>query len=96
MKSVRICLGLIAFVALGIAGVAVASNLTSSRHSDFFSPGKHQFYVWCSGQSDYVATAKGNNAEEARVHQLSHPGDAAFSGGGDTGHRRRWHGAAVL
>jgi len=52
---------------VAVAGVAVASNFTSSRQSDFFAPGKHQFYVWCAGASDYVTTASGANAEDAQM-----------------------------
>jgi hypothetical protein len=49
------------------AGVAVAANFTSSAQTDFFAPGKHQFYVWCAGSSDYMATASGANAEDAQM-----------------------------
>ncbi len=60
---------LTAAIALGIcaAGVAVADNLASSKQSDFFAPGKHRFYVWCSGGSDYVAVQRGRNAEDAQL-----------------------------
>lgn len=54
-------------VIVAVAGVAVAANFTSSGRNDFFSPGKHQFYVWCAGASDYVATENGNNAEDAQM-----------------------------
>jgi hypothetical protein len=54
-------------VLVAIAGVAVASNFTSTKQSDFFAAGKHQFYVWCAGSSDYVATATGRNAEDAQM-----------------------------
>lgn len=54
-------------VIVAVAGVAVAANFTSSGRNDFFSPGKHQFYVWCAGSSDYMATEKGSNAEDAQM-----------------------------
>jgi hypothetical protein len=58
-------------IAVGIgvtaAGVAVADNLTSSKQSDFFAPGKHQFYVWCSGGADYTAVQRGFSAEDAQL-----------------------------
>jgi len=66
MKAVRICFGLLAFVALAAAGVAVAANLTSSRHSDFYSPGKHQFYVWCAGGSASTIYQNGLSADDAQ------------------------------
>ena len=54
-------------ILVAVAGVAVASNFSSSKQSDFFASGKHQFYVWCAGGSDYVATANGANAEDAQM-----------------------------
>jgi heme exporter protein D len=56
-------------VGLGVmaAGVAVADSLTSSRQSDYFAPGKHQFYVWCSGGGDYTAVQRGSSAEDAQM-----------------------------
>ncbi len=66
MQALRICFGLLAFVALAAAGVAVASNLTSSRHSDFYSPGKHQFYVWCAGGTSRTVIQSGLSADDAQ------------------------------
>ena len=54
-------------VLFAAAGVAAAGNFSSDRQVDFFAKGTHQFYVWCSGTSDYLATAEGANAEEAQM-----------------------------
>ena len=54
-------------VMVAIAGVAVAANFTSNRQSDFFASGKHQFYVWCAGGSDYMAVQSGASAEDAQM-----------------------------
>ena len=54
-------------IVVAVAGVALAANLTSSKQADFFASGQHQFYVWCAGSADYVATATGNNAEDAQM-----------------------------
>jgi hypothetical protein len=56
-------------VGLGVsaAGVAVADNLYSTKQSDFFAPGKHQFYVWCSAGSDFTAIERGSSAEDAQM-----------------------------
>ncbi|MBV9332346.1 MAG: hypothetical protein JOZ55_12400 [Alphaproteobacteria bacterium] len=54
-------------IMLAITGVAVAANMGSSRQSDFFSPGKHQFYVWCAGGTDYMALRDGRSAEDAQM-----------------------------
>ena len=49
------------------AGVAVADNLASNKQTDFFAPGKHQFYVWCSNGGDYTAIRRGLSAEDAQM-----------------------------
>ncbi len=49
------------------AGVATATSLTSSKQSDFVASGKHAFYVWCAGGSDYVAEQAGKSAEDAQL-----------------------------
>ena len=67
MTMKRIVGAAIGGVLVALAGVAVASNFTSSKQSDFFAPGKHQFYVWCAGATNYVATASGRNAEDAQM-----------------------------
>jgi hypothetical protein len=67
MTAKRITAAAAGGILVGLAGAAVASNLTASRQSDFFAPGKHQFYVWCAGSSDYTATVPGKNAEDAQM-----------------------------
>ncbi len=68
MTMGRILGAAIGGVLFAVAGVAVAANFTSSGRTDFFSPGKHQFYVWCAGSSaDYMATEAGQNAEDAQM-----------------------------
>ena len=54
-------------IMVAVAGVAVAANFTSSKQSDFFAPGKHQFYVWCAGGTDYMAMQNGQSAEDAQM-----------------------------
>jgi hypothetical protein len=49
------------------ASVAVADNLASSKQTDFFAPGRHQFYVWCAGGKDYTAVQTGRSAEDAQM-----------------------------
>lgn len=63
----RILAAAVGGVIVAVAGVAVAANFTSSAQSDFYAPGKHQFYVWCAGGSDYMATEPGKNAEDAQM-----------------------------
>ena len=52
---------------VAVAGVSVAATLTSSKQADFFAPGKHQFYVWCAGGTDYTAVESGSSAEDAQM-----------------------------
>ncbi len=54
-------------VIFAAAGVGIAANLFSGTQTDFYAPGKHQFYVWCAGASDYVASVRGVNAEDAQM-----------------------------
>jgi hypothetical protein len=63
----RVVAAIIGGILIAAAGVAVAANLLSNRNVDFFTPGTHQFYVWCAGAHDYVATAEGANAEDAQM-----------------------------
>jgi hypothetical protein len=67
MKPPHVLFVIAGFAVLAAAGVAVAANMTSSRHSDFYSPGRHQFYVWCAGGKDSVEYQDGANAEDAQA-----------------------------
>ncbi len=67
MAMRRVLAAAVGGVMVAVAGVAVAANFTSSGRNDFFSPGKHQFYVWCAGGHDYMATETGQNAEDAQT-----------------------------
>ncbi|HEY5047263.1 MAG TPA: hypothetical protein VII49_04490 [Rhizomicrobium sp.] len=49
------------------AGVAAAGNFTSSADNDFFSGGRHQFYVWCASSHNALAIESGANAEDAQL-----------------------------
>jgi hypothetical protein len=80
MTKRRILGAVVGGVIFAVAGVAVASNFLSSAQTDFYSPGKHQFYVWCAGSSDYMATATGANAEDAQMKLY----DATKAGGRST------------
>lgn len=67
MTMRRVLAAAIGGIIVAAAGVAVAANFSSSHQSDFFAPGKHQFYVWCAGSSDYMATENGQSAEDAQM-----------------------------
>jgi hypothetical protein len=63
----RVLVAVAAGFMVAAAGVAVADNFASSKQTDFFAPGKHQFYVWCAGGSDYTAVERGRSAEDAQL-----------------------------
>ena len=56
MTMRRVLAAAVGGVMVAVAGVAVAANFTSSGQTDFFAAGNHQFYVWCAGAGDYMAT----------------------------------------
>jgi hypothetical protein len=63
----RVMVAALGGVLFAAAGVAAAGNFSSDHQGDFLAEGTHQFYVWCSVAQDYVATAQGENAEEAQM-----------------------------
>ena len=63
----RVVAAAVGGLVLAAAGVALAANMASSRQSDFFSPGRHQFYVWCAGGTDFMAMSEGRSAEDAQM-----------------------------
>ena len=67
MTMKRVLAAVAGGVMLAAAGVALAANFTSSKQADFFSSGRHQFYVWCAGGTDFTALAQGANAEDAQM-----------------------------
>lgn len=63
----RVIAAAVGGIVLAVAGVALAANMASTKQSDFFSPGKHQFYVWCAGGTDFMAMSTGQSAEDAQM-----------------------------
>jgi hypothetical protein len=73
MKIRRIWPAVLACAAMAGASIAAAGNFTTAAHSDFYSAGRHQFYVWCGGAGDHMAIESGKDAEDAqlRLYQQS-------------------------
>lgn len=67
MTMRRILGAVVGGIIFAAAGVTLAGNFVSSAQTDFYSAGKHQFYVWCAGTPDYTATAFGSDAEDAQM-----------------------------
>lgn len=47
------------------AGLAATSDISSHRRSDFYAPGKHQFYAWCADGQDRLVAQNGATAKDA-------------------------------
>jgi len=67
MKIRRIWPAMLACAALAGASIAAASNFTAAAHSDYYSAGRHQFFVWCGGPGDHTAIEAGKDAEDAQL-----------------------------
>ena len=67
MLAKRVLAAALGGVLFAAAGIAAAGNFASHKQGDYFAAGTHQFYVWCSGTRDYVATAYGTDAEAAQM-----------------------------
>ena len=49
----------------GSAALAATSDIASHRRSDFYAPGKHQFYAWCADGQDRLVAQNGATANDA-------------------------------
>jgi hypothetical protein len=49
------------------AATAATSDIASQRRADFYAPGKHQFYAWCSNGQDRRITQTGETAPDAQA-----------------------------
>ena len=67
MAPMRVIVAVMGGIVFALAGVAVAANVFSNQQVDFFAGGTHQFYVWCAGGKDYIASVDGANAEDAQL-----------------------------
>lgn len=55
----------------GSAAIAATSDITSHRRSDFYAPGKHQFYAWCADGQDRLVAQNGATASDAEGKLLA-------------------------
>jgi hypothetical protein len=67
MTIKRVVAAAVGGVMVAVAGVALAANFTSSKQTDFFAAGRHQFYVWCAGGTDFTAIEAGSSAADAQI-----------------------------
>lgn len=67
MKIRRIWPAALGCAAMVGASIAAAGNFSTAAHTDYYSPGRHQFYVWCGGSGDHTAIESGKDAEDAQL-----------------------------
>jgi hypothetical protein len=67
MKITSLLGATVAGLIVAAAGIAMAGNSTSTKHEDYASAGTHQFYVWCTGTPDFMATEYGDSAADAQM-----------------------------
>jgi hypothetical protein len=67
MSTKRVVAAAVGGVMVAVAGVALAANFTSSKQTDFFAAGQHQFYVWCAGGTDFMKIEAGSSAADAQI-----------------------------
>jgi hypothetical protein len=69
--KIRIVLSAAALVLSAAAAMAATSDISSHRRADFYAPGKHQFYAWCSNGQDRRIAQTGETARDAEVRLLA-------------------------
>ena len=60
-----------ALIFTGQAGIAATSDIASRRRTDFYAPGKHQFYAWCADGQDRLVAQSGDSAKDAEGKLLA-------------------------
>lgn len=69
--KIRILLSTAALVLSAGAATAATSDIASHRRADFYAPGKHQFYAWCSNGQDRRLAEPGDSARDAEARLLA-------------------------
>jgi len=70
--AVGACMMFTAFVGVG-AAMALDSNFDAMS-----KPGKHQFYVWCTGKADYTEAMEGKDAKDAQAKLAAKAGNTCW------------------
>jgi len=56
-----------ALILSGSAALAATSDIASHQRTDFYAPGKHQFYAWCADGQDRLVAQSGESAKDAET-----------------------------
>ena len=70
MKIRIVCSAAALVLSIG-AATAATSDIASHRRADFYAPGKHQFYAWCSNGQDRHIAQRGQTAPDAEARLLA-------------------------
>ncbi len=73
--KIHALLGAAALLSSVTAGSASTSDIASHLRSDFFAPGKHQFYAWCASGEDRIVSQVGRSAKDAEAKLLANSAD---------------------
>jgi hypothetical protein len=66
MKNQILCATAALILSAG-AAMATTSDIASHRRTDFYAPGKHQFYAWCADGQDRLVSENGISASDAEA-----------------------------
>jgi len=69
--KIRILLSAAVLVVSTGTAMAATSDISSHRRADFYAPGKHQFYAWCSNGQDRRIAQSGDSARDAEARLLA-------------------------
>ena len=69
--KIRIVLSTAALVLSTTVAMADISDIATHRRTDFYAPGKHQFYAWCSNGQDRRVAQTGDSASDAEARLLA-------------------------
>ena len=70
MKIRIVCSAAALVLSIG-AATAATSDIASHRRADFYAPGKHQFYAWCSNGQDRRVAQTGESASDAQARLVA-------------------------
>jgi len=75
VKRIFTVTGLAVGACLMLMGTAMALESSFDAMS---KPGKHQFYVWCTGKADYTEAMEGQDAKDAQAKLASKAGTTCW------------------
>jgi hypothetical protein len=75
--KIQALLSAAALASLITSSFASTSDIASHRRADFFAPGKHQFYAWCTSGQDRFVAQDGTSAKDAEAKLLSKQSELA-------------------